>query len=57
MTKFVSNVRNPYACKEKNTKKEITAGQFVPSSKAGSAPIFRNRTASITGRKVTFKHV
>ncbi len=57
MAKFVSNVKNPYTFKEKNIKKDFKTGQFVSTSKAGSAPMFRNHTASTAGRKVTFKHV
>lgn len=51
MTNFVSNVRNPYASKEKDTKRKIKAEQFVSTSKAGAAPMFRNRTASIQEEK------
>ncbi len=53
--KFVSAEKNPYALKRENTK--VKPGEFVPSSKAGTAQMFRNNTMHITGRKVTFKHV
>lgn len=57
MVKFTSNTKNPYAAQTKMEKKEGTKGQFVPKSKAETSYVFRNNTASITGRKVVFKHV
>lgn len=57
MTKFISNGKNPYALEEKDDNKENVKGRFVSKSKTGTIPMFRNNTAHLTGRKVTFKNV
>ena len=57
MMNFVSNNKNPYAPHSKDEKEEKRKEQFISNSKAGTIHMFRNNTANITGRKVTFKHV
>ena len=57
MARFVSKSNNSYALYSKSEKKEHVKGQFVSKSKAGTIRMFRDNTANITGRKVSFKHV
>ena len=57
MAKFISNTKNQYAINSKTEKKVCVNGQFVSKSNPEIVHAFRNNTASITGRKVTFKHV
>ena len=54
--KFISNTKNPYAFQAKESNTSANVG-FVSKSNAGTVRIFKNNTASVTGRKVTFKHV
>lgn len=57
MIKFVSKGKNPYAVKSDSIKKDNSKGMFISQSSARSIQAFRNNTANITGRKVSFKHV
>lgn len=56
MMNFVSNTRNPYAMQKKENEKPVP-GQFISKSKAGTIHMFKNNTANLKGRKVTFKNV
>ena len=57
MTKFISNVKNPYAPKSDCVKAEKSKGKFISKSNAGTIQMFKDNTTNITGRKVAFKHV
>ena len=56
MMNFVSNTRNPYEMQKKTEEKPVP-GQFISKSKAGTIHMFKNKTASLKGRKVTFKNI
>lgn len=54
--KFISNTKNPYGFQLQENKVSEKVG-FVSKSNAGTVRTFKNNTANVTGRKVTFKHV
>lgn len=57
MTKFISNVKNPYAPKSDDVKAENLKEKFISKSNVGIIQMFKDNTTNITGRKVAFKHV
>lgn len=55
MKKFISKTKNPYmSCQKKENNSKV---RFTAVSEAKNVQCFRNNTANITGRKITFKHV
>lgn len=57
MIKFVSKSKNMYPINTNNSKVESRKEEFTSKFNIGTIQMFRDNTANITGRKVSFKHV